>query len=277
MRLYAQTHATLLTEGGTRQPMTTKNPIPKPADADKLGPLRGQVWLTLQTNQARRLIRGRNGTKGQSPIIGLGLFAERLRLIWQASRNGDPYADWWLIKVHEAIEEREALFLRLQRDLDERLTQMGSIEVAVAESERPYRMPLQFANPYAYQAARLVSTYDTLVCAALTAGHIGVLDRASRDHVIELGARKIRGLFMIPQGYRFLRIERSDIQKDNDKNTQAVQFMGVVPDDVLSGKRRAPMAPIQRHLSSGFSRNLGLHSAPSTPTTAPSSDENDDT
>ena len=155
--------------------------------------------------------------EGQSPIIGLGLFAERLRLIWQASRNDDPYADWWLIKVHEAIEEREALFLRLQRDLDERLTQMGSIEVAVAESERPYRMPLQFANPYAYQAARLVSTYDTLVCAALTAGHIGVLDRASRDHVIELGARKIRGLFMIPQGYRFLRIERSDIQKDNDK------------------------------------------------------------
>ncbi|MES9958674.1 MAG: AcaB family transcriptional regulator, partial [Sedimenticola sp.] len=88
--------------------MTTENP--KPTDADKPGPLRGQIWLTLQTNQARRLIRGRNGAKGQSPIIGLGLFAERLRLIWQASRNDDPYADWWLIKVHEAIEGREALF-----------------------------------------------------------------------------------------------------------------------------------------------------------------------
>ncbi|MEJ1337595.1 MAG: TIGR03761 family integrating conjugative element protein [Candidatus Sedimenticola sp. (ex Thyasira tokunagai)] len=261
---------------GTRQPVTTENPIPKPSDADKLGPLRGQVWLTLQTNQARRLIRGRNGTKGQSPIIGLGLFAERLRLIWQASRNDDPYADWWLIKVHEAIEDREALFQRLQRDLDERLSQMGSIEVDVAVSERPYRMPLQFANPYAYQSARLVSTYDALVCAALTASHIGILDRASRDHVIELGARKIRGLFMIPQGYRFLRIERSDIQKGNDKSTQAVQFMGTVPDDVLSGERRAPLAPIQRSLSSGFSRNLGLHSAPSAMATEPSTDENND-
>jgi integrating conjugative element protein (TIGR03761 family) len=256
--------------------VTTENPIPKQTDADKLGPLRGQVWLTLQTNQARRLIRGRNGTKGKSPIIGLGLFAERLRLIWQASRNDDPYADWWLIKVHEAIEDREALFQCLQRDLDERLTQMGSIEVAVAVSERPYRMPLQFANPYAYQAARLVSTYDALVCAALTASHIGVLDRASRDHVIELGARKIRGLFMIPQGYRFLRIGRSDTQKDNEKSTQATQLMGTVPDDILSGERRAPMAPIQRHLSSGFSRNLGLHSAPTAPATAPSPDENDD-
>ena len=261
---------------GNRQPVTTENPIPKPTDADKLGPLRGQVWLTLQTNQARRLIRGRNGTKGQSPIIGLGLFAERLRLIWQASRNDDPYADWWLIKVHDAIEDREALFQRLQRDLDERLTQMGSIEVDVAVSERPYRMPLQFANPYAYQAARLVSTYDALVCGALTASHIGVLDRASRDHIIELGARKIRGLFMIPQGYRFLRIERSDIQKDNEKSTHAVQFMGSVPDEVLSGDRRAPLSPTQRNLSSGFSRNLGLHSAPSAMATEPSTDENDD-
>jgi len=256
--------------------VTAENPNSKPDDAEKLGPLRGQVWLTLHTNQARRLIRGRNGTKGRSPIIGLGLFADRLRLIWQAARNDDPYADWWLIKVHEAITEREALFQRLQRDLDERLAQMGSIEVAVAVSERPYRMPLQFANPYAYQAARLVSTYDALVCAALTASHIGALDRASRDHVIELGARKIRGLFMIPQGYHFLRIERSDLQKGNEKSTQAAQLMGEVPDDVLSGERCAPLAPTQRSLSSGFSRNLGLHSAPSAMATAPSTDENDD-
>ena len=60
--------------------------------------------------------------------------------------------------MHDAIEEREALFLRLQQELDERLARMGSIEVTVAVSERPYRIPLQFANPYAYQAARLVST-----------------------------------------------------------------------------------------------------------------------
>jgi len=256
--------------------VTAENPNSKPDDAEKLGPLRGQVWLTLQTNQARRLIRGRNGTKGRSPIIGLGLFADRLRLIWQAARNDDPYADWWLIKVHEAITEREALFQRLQRDLDERLAQMGSIEVAVAVSERPYRMPLQFANPYAYQAARIVSTYDALVCAALTASHIGALDRTSRAHVIELGARKIRGLFMIPQGYRFLRIERSDIRKGNEKSIQAAQLMGAVPGDVLRGERRAPLAPTQRSLSSGFSRNLGLHSAPSAMAITPSTKENDD-
>ena len=135
--------------------------------------------------------------------------------------------------------------------------QMGSIEVAVAVSERPYRMPLRFANPYAYQAACLLSKYDALVCAALTACHIGVLDGAARDHVIELGGRKIRSLFIIPQGYRFLRIDRADILKGGGKSAQAAQFMGPVPDDVLSGERRAPLTPRRRRLTSGFQKISG--------------------
>ena len=256
--------------------MTVEDPISNPDGAEKLGPLRGQVWLTLQTRQARQLVRGRNGTPEKQPIIGLGLFADRLRVIWQAARNDDPYADWWLLKVHEAIAHREALLQRFQRELDVQLAQMGSIEVAVAVSERPYRMPLRFANPYAYQAARLVSKYDALVCAALTACHIGVLDGAARDHVIKLGGRKIRSLFIIPQGYRFLRIDRADILKGGGKSAQAAQFMGPVPDDVLGGERRAPLAPRRRRLTSEFSENIGLHPTPSVSDAAPSADRNDD-
>jgi len=257
--------------------VTVEDPISNPDGAEKLGPLRGQVWLTLQTRQAWQLVRGRNGTRGKQPIIGLGLFADWLRVIWQAARADDPYADWWLIKVHEAIADRDALLQRLQRALDEQLAQMGSIEVAVAESEHPYRMPLQFANPYAYQAARLVSKYDALVCAALTACHIGMLDGAARRQVIELGGRKIRSLFILPQGYRFLRIDRAGILKGGGKSTQAVQTMGVVPGDVLSGERRAPLAPHRRRLLSGFSEKLGLHpSASASDATIPAAGNDDD-
>lgn len=239
-----------------------ENPISNSDGSDDLGPLRGQVWLTLQTRQARHLVRGRNGTPEKPPIVGLAAFADRLRVIWQAARNDDPYADWWLIKIHEAIEEREALFRRLRQELNRLLAQMASIEVAVAASERPYRMPLRFANPYAYQAVRLVSKYDALVCTALTACHIGLLDSTTCDDVIKLGARKIRALFSLPQGYRFLRIDRVCVQKGRGKCGQAVQLMGVVPDDVLSGERRAPLAPRRRRLSSGFSAKFGLHPTP---------------
>ena len=53
---------------------------------------------------------------------------------------------------------------------------MTAMEVTVAASQHPCRFYLQFANPYAYRGAQLVSEYDRLVCTALTARHIGLLE-----------------------------------------------------------------------------------------------------
>ena len=98
------------------------------------GVLRGQVWLTIQTWQAQQLVRGRNGTPDKPAILGLVGFADRLRMIWQAARNDDPYADWWLIKVHEALESASQLITTQQKELDARFDQMTAIEVTVAAS-----------------------------------------------------------------------------------------------------------------------------------------------
>ncbi len=213
------------------------------------GPLRGDIWMTLHTHKARELVRGRPGTQGREPVVGLGLFADRLRLIWQAAGDDDPWADWWLIKIDEGIGERGTLFRRLRQDLDERLARMGSIDIAVPESMRPCRIPLRFASPYAYQAASLVSNYDVLSCAVLAACHVGVLGRAEGSDVIRLGARRLRSLFLIPMGYRSLGIDRTSVS--GGKGDRAVREMGSLPEAVLRGEHRAPLAPDLRSASSG--------------------------
>ena len=129
------------------------------------------------------------------------------------------------------------------------LQQMGSMEVTIAASRQPFRMPLQFANPYAYQGAKLLSAYDTLVCTALTAHHVGLLDSEACQGELKVCARKIRSLFAIPQGYRFLRINRESLQKASGKSHDARQAMGEVPEDVLSGERQAPLVPREAALS----------------------------
>ena len=148
----------------------------QPDKTDKPGALQGQVWLTVQTSQAQQLIHGRSATPDKPTIIGLIGFADRLRVIWQAARGDDPYADWWLIQVHEAIERTASDINRQQVELDQQLAQMTALAVSVAVSERPYRIQLQFANPYAYRGAQLLADYDRLVCTALTARHIGLLE-----------------------------------------------------------------------------------------------------
>ena len=72
-------------------------------------------------------------------------------MIWQAARGDDPYADWWLIKVHEAIEAARTYIDHRQTDLVKQLAQMPAMEVSIAASQRPYRVQLKFANPYAYR------------------------------------------------------------------------------------------------------------------------------
>lgn len=207
------------------------------------GALRGQVWLTVQTRQAQRLIRGRNGNADKPAIIGLVGFADRLRVIWQAARDDDPYADWWLVKVHDALERVRDLIKNEEAVLDTRLQQLTALEVAVAESMKPYRIALQFANPYAYRGAQLIAEYDRFVRTLLTAHHVGVLTGMATEGLLNACARKIRGAFAVPQGYHLLNVDRAALRQGAANASHARRLMGDVPESVLNGAHRAPLAP----------------------------------
>ena len=225
------------TNPASTEQITSLNPQPT------LGALRGQAWLTVQTRQAQRLIQGRNGSEEKPAIIGLVGFADRLRLIWHAARSDDPYADWWLIKIDEAIEQARAFIRQSQSEIDEKLIQASAIEFETAGSLRPYRIPLQFANPYAYQGAHLIGEYDRLVCTLLSGCHVSLLDRKSSEQFVHQGGRRIRGTFALPQGYRFLSIDRASVQRQDERARQAQSLMGDLPPAVLSGEQQAPQVP----------------------------------
>jgi len=239
------------------------------------GVLRGQVWLTIQTRQAQQLVRGRDGTAEKPAITGLVGFANQLRVIWQAARNDDPYADWWLIKIHETLDSVRQLINQRQTELGAQLDQMTAMEVFVAESSRPYRVPLRFANPYAYRGAQLIAEYDTLVRTVLTGIHVGLFDRESTDGLLKLCTHKIRGAFALPQSYRCLGIDREAVQKGLGKAAQAVELMGVVPDDIMSGVHRAPLVPRNVQFPKGSADHIGLTPV-SKPLSNPSETKNDD-
>ena len=222
------------------------------------GVLRGEVWLTIQTWQAQMLFRGRNGAAEKPAITGLMGFAARLRVIWQAVRNDDPYADWWLIKIHEAMDSASQLIDKRQLGLEARLGQMTALDVVVAQSSRPCRVPLRFANPYAYRGARLIAAYDTLVRTVLTGAHIGLFDSEAADAVLKPCGRKIRGAFALPQAYRFLEIDRAAVRQDTGKAVQAIELMGIVPDDVMNGERRALFVPGNVQFPKGSADHIGL-------------------
>ena len=208
------------------------------------GALQGEVWLTIQTYQAQSLIHGRRAVDGKPAIIGLIGFADRLKSLWQAIRFDDPYADWWLLKVEEGIADTRAQLRTLQQRMEGLVASNGALEFAIAQSSRPQRVSLQFANPYAFRAAQLLGQYDQLMCTDMTLRHLGIdMPGDLVDQVAGCG-RWVRRVFALPQGYHCLEISRADIRQGTPVVVKARERMGEIPEDILCGARLPSLRPV---------------------------------
>ena len=206
------------------------------------GKLHGDIAITVQSRSAQQAIVGRQATANKPLIVGLLGFADRLRMIWQAAADDDPYADWWLIKVDQALD-----YARIVVD-DEveslrRLVQSTGLEIGVSTSTRPYRLSLKFATPYAYRGAQLIAAFDQAVCTAVTAQYTGLLPKAEADRRVGRCAALLRSLFGISQAYRLLRIDRATVAAGGPAASRAAELMGELPEAVMNGDKVAPWHP----------------------------------
>ncbi|MCP4389203.1 MAG: DUF1845 domain-containing protein, partial [Gammaproteobacteria bacterium] len=69
--------------------------------------------------------------------------------------------------------------------------------------------------------------------------------------------------FTLPQGYRFLGIDRTAVRRQIEKAQRAQSLMGDLPPAVLSGEQQAPQVPSKRHFPEGYRK--AATQAPSVP------------
>lgn len=207
------------------------------------GPLRHKVSLTTQSRYARLLVLGRSATADAPAIMGLLAFADQLRIIWNASRADDPWADWWLIKIDDAIDLVQHRLETIATKIRRYLQAQPALEIDIATSERPYRIKLRFINPYAYRGAQLVAEFDAAVRTILTARHVGLITEEQSYRQIESCSAVLRSLFAIPQSYRVLRIDRAAVKAGEPAAISAAEIMGQVPAAILLGEQRPRLAP----------------------------------
>ena len=155
--------------------------------------LQGEVTLVLMSRQGQLLVHGRpmqaNGNSEQPPIIGLLKFAAMARVIWLGSTYDDPYADWWLTRIDRALRDSQYKLREEAKRLDEVFSRVPEgVNVELAESASPLRLPLKFSSPYAFIGAYLLGDYDYYVRRILTARHIGAIGRTE----VGAGHRAVR-------------------------------------------------------------------------------------
>jgi integrating conjugative element protein (TIGR03761 family) len=229
-------------------PASTDQTPNVPTTVDVPGALRSEVWLTLQTRHAQQVFSGRKATPEKPYIIGLTRFGAILSQLQVCVYADDPYADWWLVKVEEALARSAEEIKILRHTVEEQLKSTPAIEVKLAASPQPVRVPLQFRNPFAYSAARILADVDMLVRAVLTARHIGLMDRREAERCLVLGTRALRRAMGTALGYKYEGVKRQDIREGNAQAQKARERMGEVPLEVLDGSRRARYAPDKRSI-----------------------------
>lgn len=251
----------------THDSANTSSSRPSEAGAEQVdehpGVLRGSATLTLQSRQAQRLVKGRAYSAEKPAIIGLLGFANLVRTLWHGARADDPYADWWLLQIHEAMVQTEHELVTLGQGISNRFETLGAIDVSGPVSDKPARIALNFSNPYAFRAARLIGVFDALACKVLSARHVGLIGRDESEKTLHQGGRWVRRALQSPVGYWLLGVTRDDVVQNTAMAMRAREAMGDIPDDVLRGVRRAPHAPtVMQERPGALTDAVGLRSLP---------------
>ncbi len=69
------------------------------------------------------------------------------------------------------------------------------------------------------------------------------MDKTDAERLLGHCAGKIRALFCVPLGYRFLGVDRAALALGTALAEQVRKAMGEVPEAVLTGERRPPLGP----------------------------------
>lgn len=214
---------------------------------DRPGRILGSAKLQIQTRQAQRLVYGRRRTAEKNQIIGMLQFGFFVQKIWSAAAQDDPYADWYLLKIHDALERGRDELAELKKEAEDRLAATSNLKIDIAHSVEPILIPIQFPNPYGYMGAYLIADYDDLTIALLTVRHFGLADRNTVEKQLAKGASIVRRTFMSSAGWKNTGVTRTDFYVKSTAGLQraklGVTMMGELPGKVRDETLRSAMAP----------------------------------
>lgn len=223
----------------------------KPYQFERPGPLVNQVQLVLNTVDAQTLFLGHFAKSGISLIQFGGKTAE----LWAAAEKDDPYADWYLVKIYDAVITLRNQLITTIQAYQEQLNKVCSCAgfiIKPFQSEKPVIKSLWFKTQYGYLAAQIIAQFDELMRTILTAKRIGVILEKPYETVRNEFAQQITVLFKMPFKWQQFNITRADIEANNETAQTAKKVLSELPESILTKKLRSPFAPNIQLKKSGF-------------------------
>ena len=223
------------------------------------GGLRGVTTITLETVSGADLYYGLNENKGSRRrggrvrrIIGLKRFNDLLTRIWENAPT-DPWALWYLVRIEAAIDKSQT---QVENMLKTYRIQLNHWKIAYKQSSSrdPLKIEVKFAAPLGYRAANLVVTADDAIRLILHAHHVGMIEDAIAQEDLHAVGRSVRGAFETASSYQDFKVNYKALKKREPQALQAIEKMGEIPPEILSGEKIPRQVPKMRLTTKG-----GIH------------------
>jgi integrating conjugative element protein (TIGR03761 family) len=226
-------------------------PAPGPLQSRAEGDAAGGDTLSLHTLKACAAFMGRRADPqaGRSRSIGARHFAAVMRVLWILSAADNPYADWILVQVDQALAKtREQLQkVSAQREAHiARLRERG-LSFSVLGSRTPATFTLDFVSPYGYAAAHAVLDFDWQVRLVRSLVQRDQLADIEGRRAVQHEMRLLRGCFEKPVSWAqlasppFAGLSRRDFLPGADDAARARVLaaftrFGELPREVFTGE-----------------------------------------
>lgn len=208
-------------------------------------------YILLHTRHATAVFDGRKASDEKPEIYGVPRFAGSVGQIYKAASADDPWADWWLLRIDEQIDNAKSKLAEFHGEIEKLLPKSKNINISDPESSEPKSRPLDFGTPsYPHRMAYLVVEFDEFCSVVRGMVHHGLIPRARGERYINLGGKPIRAALQSASGYRYQGVTRNDVVANNPKAQKATLLMGEVPEEIFDMKKRSDFAPILRQYDS---------------------------
>ena len=125
--------------------------------------------LTLHTEIAHNIFDAR-WNKGN---IGLVQFASQVAKIYKASQADDPYADWYLMKIYDAILSAKDKLKKIEEKATFYFDNQRGLKLQYSPN-KPWQHELRVVNPYSYMGASLLTDLDHILRKIVIIRHVCV-------------------------------------------------------------------------------------------------------
>lgn len=200
--------------------------------------LHTNVSICLQTRLGQSLFIG----TWKTGKMGLLPFATATAALWKAVKIDDPYAEWYLLKTYQALDEAKNQIKSIEINATEKLNSVRGVEIKESINTNPVYKPLVFSTPFGYMGAYLIADIDFVFKQLLTMKKIGIVNPEHHESLNKL-IEVVQDAFLIPKRWHFTGVTREDVMINSQKAQEAKSLMGELPESVLNKKIQFEFLP----------------------------------